>query len=109
MRHAGPNRGTETLRRAVGTSARAEPGTTVLTIMTTEANVAQAREAMRMGVSKPLTPWHPVVEGGAYRIGPDRRFPGGPDHHPIVCTSRRPFPTPKRLTRVSLSTPRNAA
>ena len=48
----------------VGTAARVEPGTKVITIMTTEANVAHAREAMRKAGSKLPTPWHLVAEKG---------------------------------------------
>jgi len=49
----------------VGTAARVEPGTKVITIWTTEANVAHAREAMRKGGSKLPTPWHLLVEKAA--------------------------------------------
>ncbi|HKZ64011.1 MAG TPA: ribosomal protein L16 [Thermoplasmata archaeon] len=48
----------------LGTAARVEPGTKVLTILTTEANVAHAREAMRKAGSKLPMPWHLVVERG---------------------------------------------
>lgn len=46
----------------VGTAARVEPGTEVLTIYTTEANVDHAREAMRKAGSKLPTPWHLAIE-----------------------------------------------
>jgi len=49
----------------VGTAARVEPGTKVLTIWTTEANVVHAREAMRKGGSKLPTPWHLVIDKSA--------------------------------------------
>ncbi|HKZ64020.1 MAG TPA: hypothetical protein VJ400_06220 [Thermoplasmata archaeon] len=61
MRHAG-----RTLERSPSACSRhrrhGRAGDTVLTILTMEANVAHAREAMRKAGSKLPTPWHLVVE-----------------------------------------------
>ena len=46
----------------VGTAARVEPGTKVITIWTTEANVDHAREAMRKAGAKLPTPWRLEIE-----------------------------------------------
>ncbi|TLZ52680.1 MAG: 50S ribosomal protein L16 [Methanobacteriota archaeon] len=46
----------------VGTAARVEPGTKVITIYTTEANILHAREAMRKAGAKLPTPWHLIIE-----------------------------------------------
>lgn len=46
----------------VGTAARVEPGTKVLTIWTTQANLEHAKEAMRKSGSKLPTPWRLEIE-----------------------------------------------
>lgn len=63
---AGADRISDGMRHAfgtpVGTAARVKPGMKILTIYTTPANVAHAREALRKGGSKLPTPSRLVVE-----------------------------------------------
>ncbi len=63
---AGADRISEGMRAAfggaVGTAARVGPGDKLMTIFTTEANLAHAKEALRKAQSKLPTPCHIVVE-----------------------------------------------
>lgn len=68
---AGADRISEGMRAAFGTpvgvAARVHPGTKVFTLMTTEANVPHAKEALRKAGSKLPTPWHLEVESARKR------------------------------------------
>jgi len=63
---AGADRISQGMRAAFGTpiglAARVQPGTKVLTLETTEANVVHAKVALRKAGSKLPTPWHFEIE-----------------------------------------------
>lgn len=63
---AGADRISEGMRAAfgspVGTAARVQPGMKIMTIETTEANLAHAKEALRKAGVKLPTPWRIEIE-----------------------------------------------
>lgn len=63
---AGADRISQGMRGAfgapVGTAARVSVGQRIMTISTTEANILNAKEALRKGGSKLPTPWHIEIE-----------------------------------------------